>query len=75
MPASSMPAGVSLVADNQPLTPIVNTLCGLLMGTEIGDDGIIAIAWCVGIVLVGYFWSKRPFSRNSTAPVAAVATK
>ncbi|QEU91431.1 hypothetical protein CP970_11510 [Streptomyces kanamyceticus] len=70
-----MPAGVSLVADNQPLTPIVNTLCGLLMGTEIGDDGIIAIAWCVGIVLVGYFWSKRPFSRNSTAPVAAVATK
>ncbi|MFJ9868207.1 ABC transporter permease [Streptomyces sp. NPDC101165] len=71
VPASTMPAGVDWFARNQPLTPIINTLRGLLMGSRIGNDGIVAVAWCVGIALVGYLWSKASFNRNSTAPVAA----
>jgi ABC-2 type transport system permease protein len=59
----SMPAGVRQFAEYQPFTPINETLRGLLMGTPIGHDGVIAVAWCVGIALVGYLWAKKLFNR------------
>jgi ABC-2 type transport system permease protein len=71
--AASMPAGISWFANNQPLTPIINTLRGLLVSKPIGNDGLIAVAWCVGIALIGYIWSKRSFSRQSSTPPSAAA--
>jgi ABC-2 type transport system permease protein len=50
-------------AENQPFTPIIETLRGLLMGAPIGDNGVIAVAWCVGIALVGYVWARIAFER------------
>jgi ABC-2 type transport system permease protein len=50
--------------DNQPFTPIVETLRGLLTGAPIGDSGIIAVIWCVGLALVGYLWARASFSRD-----------
>ena len=34
------------IADNQPITPIIETIRGLLMGTPIGDHGW-AVGWCL----------------------------
>ena len=73
VPAASMPAGVSWFADKQPLTPIINTLRGLLVSRPIGNDGLIAVAWCVGIALIGYVWSKRSFSKQSSTPPSQAA--
>jgi ABC-2 type transport system permease protein len=36
----------------------------LLLGGEIGSRGLIAVAWCVGITLVGYVWAKRLYNRD-----------
>ena len=51
-------------AEHQPFTPIIETIRGLLLGTPIGSDGIVAVAWCVGISVLGYLWSRRLYDRN-----------
>ncbi len=63
VPTDSMSAGVRQFAEYQPFTPTTETLRGLLMGTPIGHSGVIAVAWCAGIALVGYLWSRRLFNR------------
>jgi ABC-2 type transport system permease protein len=64
VPTGSMPAGLRWFADYQPFTPVTETLRGLLMGTPIGSNAVIAIAWCAGIALLSYLWARRLFSRH-----------
>jgi len=64
VPANSMPDGLSWFAQNQPFTPIIETLRGLLLGTPIGNSGILAVGWCVAISVVGYLWSRRLYDRD-----------
>jgi ABC-2 type transport system permease protein len=66
VPTDSMPAGLRWFAEYQPFTPIMETLRGLLLGTEIGNSGIIAVVWCAVIAVVGYLWSKRLYNRDRT---------
>ncbi|MGW5775156.1 ABC transporter permease, partial [Streptomyces sp. NPDC003863] len=49
----------------QPFTPAIETLRGLLLGTEIGHNGWLALAWCVALTALGYFWSKAVFDRDA----------
>jgi ABC-2 type transport system permease protein len=66
VPTDSMPAGMRLFAENQPFTPIIETLRGLLMGTPIGSSAVLAVAWCTGLAVVGYVWARRAFDRERT---------
>ncbi|WP_344564430.1 ABC transporter permease [Streptomyces axinellae] len=63
VPPESMPTGLRWFAEYQPFTPIIETLRGLLLGTEIGTSGYAALAWCVGLALVGYLWARTVFIR------------
>jgi ABC-2 type transport system permease protein len=63
-PTSTMPGPVRWFAENQPMTPAVETIRGLLVGTPIGDSGWIAILWWAGLALVGYASAKRLFARD-----------
>jgi len=36
----------------------------LLLGTEIGNNGWIATAWCIGLIALGYRWSTAQFNRD-----------
>ena len=63
VPTDSMPDILRLFAQNQPFTPIIETLRGLLSGTPIGDSGVIAVAWCVILAAIGYVWSLRLYER------------
>lgn len=67
VPTDSMPAGMRAFAENQPFTPIIETLRGLLTGTEIGDSALLAVAWCAGLALIGYVWARRAFDREPRA--------
>lgn len=67
VPAESMPAGLRWFAENQPFTPIIETVRGLLTGTEIGSSGGIAVAWCVGIALASYLWARKLYNRDPSA--------
>jgi ABC-2 type transport system permease protein len=59
-----LPAGLRQFAEYQPFTPVIETLRGLLLGAPIGNSAILAVAWCVGITLVGYLWARRLFDRD-----------
>jgi ABC-2 type transport system permease protein len=60
----SMSGAVRWFAENEPFTPIIDTLRGLLMGTPIGSSAIIAVAWCAGLALAGYLWARALFNRD-----------
>jgi ABC-2 type transport system permease protein len=66
VPTDSMPTALRWFAEYQPFTPLIETLRGLLMGTPIGNNAVIALGWCVVIGLGGYLWSKKLFNREST---------
>jgi ABC-2 type transport system permease protein len=64
VPTDSMPNGLRWFAENQPFTPIIETLRGLLLGTPIGSSGLIAITWCVLVSVVGYLWARWLYERD-----------
>src|SRR5258707_13741994 len=61
----SMSGGVRWFAEYQPFTPVIDTLRGLLLGTPIGNSAVLAVAWCVGLTLIGYLWARAVYNRNS----------
>jgi len=64
IPADTMPGWFQPIAEYQPFTPAIETLRGLLLGTEIGHNGWIALAWCVVLIALGYRWSMAQFNRD-----------
>jgi ABC-2 type transport system permease protein len=54
VPTASMPAPVRAFAENQPVTSIVDAIRALLAGQPVGGAIWIALAWCVGILLVAW---------------------
>ena len=61
----SMPAGIRWFAEYQPFTPVIDTLRGLLLGTPIGDTSVVlALVWCVGLILVGYLLAQALYNRE-----------
>jgi ABC-2 type transport system permease protein len=66
VPNDSLPAWLRWFAEYQPFTPIIKTLRGLLLGTPVGNSGLLAVGWCVLIATVGYVWSKSLFRKERT---------
>lgn len=60
---ATMPAIVRVFAENQPVTSIVDTVRSLLNSERIGNEIWIALAWCVGITVVAYFFAMRAYRR------------
>jgi ABC-2 type transport system permease protein len=64
VPVDSMPAGVRWFAENQPFTPITNTVRSLLAGEHVGSTGITAIVWCLAITAAAYLWARHLYNRR-----------
>ncbi|MEU2071349.1 ABC transporter permease [Streptomyces anulatus] len=64
IPVETMPGWFRPIAEYQPFTPVIETLRGLLLGTEIGHNGWLAVGWSVGLVLLGYFWATSKFAQD-----------
>jgi ABC-2 type transport system permease protein len=65
VPTATMPTLVRAFAENQPVTAIVNSLRALLGGQSVGSDIWIALAWCMGIAILAYFFAMRAYNRVS----------
>ncbi|MFJ3959302.1 ABC transporter permease [Arthrobacter sp. NPDC090010] len=57
VPTGTMPGPVRWFAENQPVTSIVNTIQALFAQQPVGNDIWVALAWCVGILVVGYVFA------------------
>jgi ABC-2 type transport system permease protein len=64
VPVDAMPGWFRPIAEYQPFTPAIETLRGLLLGTRIGHNGWLAVAWCLALAVLGYFWSKSLYDRD-----------
>ncbi|NEA33290.1 ABC transporter permease [Streptomyces sp. SID13031] len=68
IPLSAMPSGIRWFAEYQPFTPIIETLRHLLLNTPVEDgNGWLAIAWCLAIGVVGYFWAQKSYNKGTAA--------
>ncbi len=65
VPTASMAPWLRSFAENQPLTPIVETLRSLMTQGVAGDKAWIALAWCVGILAVFYLGSLRQYRKRT----------
>ncbi|WP_346235435.1 ABC transporter permease [Lysinibacillus telephonicus] len=64
VPTETMPKIVRLFAENQPVTSIVNAIRALLYEGAVGKDIWIALSWCVGIMIIAYFFASKSFKRQ-----------
>ncbi|MGW5126939.1 ABC transporter permease [Streptomyces sp. NPDC004069] len=64
VPLDSMPGWFQPIAEYQPFTPAIETLRGLLLGTDIGHNGWLAVGWSLGLAALGYFWSASTFTKD-----------
>ncbi|WP_442600519.1 ABC transporter permease [Paenibacillus sp. KN14-4R] len=64
VPTESMPTVVRVFAENQPVTSIVETIRALLSGQPVGNDIWIALAWCIGIMILAYVFAMRVYKKR-----------
>jgi ABC-2 type transport system permease protein len=64
VPADTMPSGLSWIAEHQPVTPIADTLRELMLGQPVGNEGIVAIAWCAAGIVIGRLGAAYLFARR-----------
>jgi ABC-2 type transport system permease protein len=64
VPTDSMPGPVRAFAENQPVTSIVDTIQNLFAGQPVGNDIWVALAWCVGILVLGYLAAMAVYKRK-----------
>jgi ABC-2 type transport system permease protein len=50
----TMPGPVRAFAEHQPVTPVVDTIRALLTRQPVGSDLWVALAWCLGILVLAY---------------------
>jgi ABC-2 type transport system permease protein len=64
VPTDTMPGPVRWFAENQPVTSIVNSIRAVFAGQPVGSDIWIALAWCVGILVVAVIAARIVYRRK-----------
>lgn len=64
VPTDTMPGPVRAFAEYQPVTPIVDTLRDLLAGGPLTSTIWVALAWCVGLLVVAYAAAMAVYRRT-----------
>jgi ABC-2 type transport system permease protein len=65
VPVDTMPGWIQGFARNQPVTPVTQSLRGLLLGTPVGTAPWAALAWLGGILAVSLVLSGVLFRRRT----------
>ena len=70
VPTDSLTPALRGFSDNQPMTPIVETMRSLLTAGTPGPDVWVALAWVTGILLVSYALALGLYRRSAPVPAA-----
>lgn len=63
-PTDSMPKIVRAFAEHQPMTPLIETMRSLLLNKSVGNHALIAVLWCLGILMVSYIAAMQVYKRK-----------
>jgi ABC-2 type transport system permease protein len=66
VPVETMPSWLHGFAEHQPMTPVIETLRGLWMGTPPGHQPLWALAWSVGILAGSAVLATALFNRRTS---------
>jgi ABC-2 type transport system permease protein len=64
VPTDTMPGPVRVFAENQPVTSIVNSIRDVLSQQPVGHEIWVALAWCVGLLVVAYVAAMAAYHRK-----------
>lgn len=62
----TMPSWLRPVSEHQPITPVIETVRSLLIGTPMGNNGWIALAWCSGLLLFSFVLATSLYRRKTS---------
>lgn len=65
VPVETMPTWLRGFAEHQPSTPVIETIRGLLTGTEIGSAGPVGAVWCLGAIVIAGVLAAIVFPRRT----------
>ncbi|HLS62467.1 MAG TPA: ABC transporter permease [Ruania sp.] len=63
--ADTLPTWLRGFAEHQPITPVIETVRALLMGTPAGSAPALALVWLAGILAMAIVWSVILFKRQA----------
>ncbi len=66
VPTETMPAALRAFAENQPVTLVIDSIRGWLVGTPVGNEPWLALLWCVVIIVVSVPITAWLFRRRSS---------
>jgi ABC-2 type transport system permease protein len=66
VPIRTMPSWIQGFARHQPITPVVESVRGLLLGAPVGSNAWIALAWCAGLLAVSAAASGALFQHRTS---------
>jgi ABC-2 type transport system permease protein len=66
VPTSTMPAVLRPISEHQPITPVIETVRGLLTGAPDGGRGWVAVAWTAGLLAASIAFAVAMFNRRTT---------
>lgn len=64
-PTSTMPYGLRLFAENQPVTHVIEAVRALMIGTPVGNHLTLAIIWCAALIIVSIPVATILFRRHA----------
>jgi ABC-2 type transport system permease protein len=63
-PTDKMNSILRAFADNQPMTPIIETMRSLLLNGSAGESAWLAVAWCTGLLVASYLFALGIYNRK-----------
>lgn len=64
VPIDTMPSWIHGFAEHQPFTPVIESVRALLLDQPVGNSVWLALAWCVGILIVAVAAASFAFRRR-----------
>jgi ABC-2 type transport system permease protein len=67
VPVETLPSALRPIAEHQFVTPVIETMRGLLLDQPIGNSAWLAAAWCLGIIAITIPLSAALFRHRTRA--------
>jgi ABC-2 type transport system permease protein len=64
-PVENMHPVLRWFAENQPMTPIIETMRSLLTDGAVGNKAVVALLWCTGLLVTSYVLALRTYKKRT----------